>query len=171
MQTSGVFIQTNDGAPRYKLYAVDYANPDRASWKEVIPEKEDVLQDLAIMKDEIVAGPYVVSLDSSSLLTGTFDGKVTDVSNTLLKPEQAIPLQPDPIIATGGNNSVLLTWDRVDHLGHPADGYVVYKAKPGETTFAKVKELAGDQTSFLDETVNATLLNSGGVVPERTWGV
>ncbi|HVJ93128.1 MAG TPA: hypothetical protein VM580_25180, partial [Labilithrix sp.] len=49
-----LYIQTNDGAPRYKLYAVDYAKPERASWKEMIPESKDVLHDVAILKNEIV---------------------------------------------------------------------------------------------------------------------
>lgn len=50
-----MLVQTNDGAPRYKLYAVDYAKPERASWKEVLPQSEDVLHDIAVLKDEIVA--------------------------------------------------------------------------------------------------------------------
>ena len=29
-----LYIQTNDGAPRYKLYVVDYDKPERAAWKE-----------------------------------------------------------------------------------------------------------------------------------------
>src|SRR5262249_18284562 len=86
------------------------------------------------MGDEIVAGVFVCSHDDSSLLTATFDGKATDASATLFKPEEAIPLQPNPIITAGGDNKVLLTWAPVDHMGHPADGYIVYKAKVGDDT-------------------------------------
>ena len=49
-----LYIQTNDGAPRYKLYAVDYDKPARAAWKELIAEGQDVLDDVAILKNEIV---------------------------------------------------------------------------------------------------------------------
>jgi prolyl oligopeptidase len=50
-----LFIQTNDGAPRYKLYAVSYDKPERAAWKEIIAEGKDVLNDVTILKNEIVA--------------------------------------------------------------------------------------------------------------------
>lgn len=50
-----LYIQTNDGAPRYALYAVDYQRPDRASWKEILPQGQDVLDDVAVLKNEIVA--------------------------------------------------------------------------------------------------------------------
>jgi prolyl oligopeptidase len=50
-----LYIQTNDGAPRYKLCAVDWEKPQRASWRELIPEQKDVLDDVAIFKNEIVA--------------------------------------------------------------------------------------------------------------------
>ena len=49
-----LWIHTNDGAPRYKLVAVDYAKPERAAWKEVLPETKDVLHDVDILKNEIV---------------------------------------------------------------------------------------------------------------------
>jgi prolyl oligopeptidase len=50
-----LYIHTNDGAPRYKLYAVDYAKPERAAWKEILPEGKDVLHDVDVLKNEIVA--------------------------------------------------------------------------------------------------------------------
>ncbi|MDF2694401.1 MAG: Prolyl oligopeptidase [Labilithrix sp.] len=50
-----LWIQTNDGAPRYKLYAVDYAKPARAEWKEVLPEGKDVLSGVDVLKNDIVA--------------------------------------------------------------------------------------------------------------------
>lgn len=50
-----LYLQTNDDAPRYKLYAVDYARPERAAWKEILPERQDVLGEIAVMKREIVA--------------------------------------------------------------------------------------------------------------------
>ncbi|MBX3227174.1 MAG: S9 family peptidase [Labilithrix sp.] len=49
-----LYISTNDGAPRYRLYAVDYAKLDRASWRELIPEGKDVLTSFDVLKNEIV---------------------------------------------------------------------------------------------------------------------
>lgn len=123
------------------------------------------------MGDQIVAGCYICSVSDGNLQAGTFDGKVTDVGPTLLKPEEAVPIQPYPVAVQGGNNSVMLTWAPVDHFGHRADGYVVYKAKAGQTTFTKLKELTGDQTFFLDDQIKngeearyqvTTVVNIGG---------
>jgi hypothetical protein len=105
------------------------------------------------MKEEIVAGLYVCSHVDEELLTATFDGKVTEVSNKLLKPEEATPLQPNPINVVGGNNSVMLTWNPVDHLGKPADGYVIYKQGASDSDFVKLTELTGGKTNYVDETV------------------
>ncbi|HEY8076215.1 MAG TPA: prolyl oligopeptidase family serine peptidase, partial [Labilithrix sp.] len=49
-----LYVQTNDGASRYKLYVVDYDKPQRANWKELIPEGKDVLDEVAVLKNEIV---------------------------------------------------------------------------------------------------------------------
>jgi regulation of enolase protein 1 (concanavalin A-like superfamily) len=112
-------------------------------------------------KEEIVAGIFVCSHDDAALLTGTFDGNATVVggTETLLKPEQALPVQPANVQALGGNNSVLLMWERVNHHGMEATGYNVYKG-PAEdeqdiefSDFTKIAELAGDKTSYVDETI------------------
>jgi regulation of enolase protein 1 (concanavalin A-like superfamily) len=131
---------------------VGFLSEDGAFWTPVTRSHQFT------MKNQIVAGILAESNDDAAApLTGTFDGKVTEVGPRLLKPEEAAPLQPDPVIALGGNNAVLLMWDRVNHLGKDADGYVVYKAKVGEvtqtTTFTKIAELSGDKTSFLDDTI------------------
>jgi len=123
-----------------------YASTDGALWVPVTrPHK-------LILGDSIVAGCFVCATDDSNPLTATFDGKATDVSNSMPKPEQAVPIQPYPVAVTGGDNSVLLTWAPVDHLGHPADGYAVYKAKVGDTAFTKIADLTGDKTSYMDTT-------------------
>jgi prolyl oligopeptidase len=41
---STFFIKTNDGAPRYRLIAVDLNNPSRENWVTIVPETEEVLQ-------------------------------------------------------------------------------------------------------------------------------
>jgi prolyl oligopeptidase len=49
-----IYIRTNDGAPRYRLYAVDPRRPERAAWREIVPEQEDVLAQVAVAGDEIL---------------------------------------------------------------------------------------------------------------------
>ncbi len=128
VENDRMYIQTNDGAPRYKLYAVDYAKPDRASWKEILPEGADVLHDLAVLKDEIVAtymhdassrverfaldgkskGPVALPGIGSAGVTGMHDGTELFVSFTsYVVPFQILRLD------LRAKDAKLETWDRV----------------------------------------------------------
>ena len=49
------YFVTNQGAPRYRLIAVDTRNPGRQSWRTVIPESEAVLQGVAHVGGRFVA--------------------------------------------------------------------------------------------------------------------
>ncbi|HSQ67565.1 MAG TPA: prolyl oligopeptidase family serine peptidase [Polyangiaceae bacterium] len=51
----GLYLLTNSGAPRYRVFAVDYARPARDGWKELLPETDDVLASVAITSSRIVA--------------------------------------------------------------------------------------------------------------------
>ena len=44
-----LYVMTNEGAPRYRLYAVDWAAPARDRWREVIRENGDVLADVTVV--------------------------------------------------------------------------------------------------------------------------
>lgn len=50
-----LYVMSNDGAPRYRLYEVDYAKLERDKWKLVIPEAKDVLTSFDVLRSEIVA--------------------------------------------------------------------------------------------------------------------
>jgi regulation of enolase protein 1 (concanavalin A-like superfamily) len=127
---------------------VGLASPDGQFWIPVTRSHQ------IPMRSEPIAGVFICSNNAGdSPLTATFDGKVTEVSSRLLKPEEASPLQPDPVITMGGENSVLLMWERVNHMGKDADGYVVWKAPVGGNDFVKIGELPGNQTSFIDDKI------------------
>ena len=49
-----LYLTTNDGAPRYKLYEVDYTKLERDKWKELIPEGKDVLASVDVLRNELV---------------------------------------------------------------------------------------------------------------------
>lgn len=147
-----------------------YASADGAFWipvgrKQHIP-----------MQATIAAGLFVSANSDGELQTATFDNNATDVSSALLsKPEQAAPLQPSPVIASGGDNQVSLAWTPVTHLGQVADGYRVYKGTVGSDTLTQIADLKGDQTSYVDTTIKngeiaryrvTTLVNAGGKVVE-----
>jgi prolyl oligopeptidase len=54
LRNDAVYVRTNDGAARYALYAFDPRKPDRAGWKQVIAEGQDVLSDVAPIGSDLV---------------------------------------------------------------------------------------------------------------------
>ncbi len=122
-----LYIQTNDGAPRYKLYAVDYAKPERAAWKEIVPEGKDVLREVEVLKNEIVTtymhdastrverytldgkakGNIALPGIGSSSVSGMNDGEEVFVSFT----SYVVPYQVHRVDLRAG--AALQPWDRV----------------------------------------------------------
>jgi prolyl oligopeptidase len=43
-----LYVLTNEGAPRFRLFEVDYGAHERARWREVLPQGEDVLSDVVV---------------------------------------------------------------------------------------------------------------------------
>lgn len=58
-----ILVLTNTGAPRYRLMAIDPANPSVDNWEEVIPESEGVLSEVSLNKDYIIAN-YMIDVQS-----------------------------------------------------------------------------------------------------------
>ncbi|HSS01410.1 MAG TPA: S9 family peptidase, partial [Kofleriaceae bacterium] len=50
------YLITNDGAPRYRVFAIDPARPARAAWKEVLPEQDATMQTV-----DVIGGHLIVS--------------------------------------------------------------------------------------------------------------
>jgi len=49
------YVLTDRDAPRFRVIAVDLDRPDPASWKEIIPQSEDTLQDVSLLGDAFFA--------------------------------------------------------------------------------------------------------------------
>jgi len=125
-----LYVMTNDGAPRYRLFEVDYAAPDRPRWREILPEGPDVLADVAVVggarrqivvaylheasariarfaRDGTPLGELTLPTLGSAGVTGPYDGEEAFVEFTSF----AVPwqvLRSD--LARGGAATV---WDRV----------------------------------------------------------
>jgi prolyl oligopeptidase len=70
-----LFVRTDDGAPKGRIFAVDPAKPERAAWKEVVPERKDA----ALQNVEIVGGKLALDYlrSASSLLEiRDLDGRI-----------------------------------------------------------------------------------------------
>lgn len=48
------YIATNDGAPKWRIYRTDDSKPERESWREIVPEREDaVIESTSIRGDHL----------------------------------------------------------------------------------------------------------------------
>lgn len=54
VRNDAIFLRTNDGAPRYRLFKIDPKKPSRSAWKEIVPESSDVISDFSVIGNEIV---------------------------------------------------------------------------------------------------------------------
>jgi prolyl oligopeptidase len=50
-----LYVLTNDGAPKYRLIAIDPQNPAKENWVDVIPEKEGVLRSISVVGGKMFA--------------------------------------------------------------------------------------------------------------------
>jgi prolyl oligopeptidase len=90
-----LYVMTDEGAPKYRLIAIDLKNPSKENWKEIIPEKPEVLTGVSMVGNKIVAtymkdahdviqfynldGSFLYDLDMPILGSiGGFGGKLAD---------------------------------------------------------------------------------------------
>jgi prolyl oligopeptidase len=73
-----LYLLTNDGAPRGRVIAMDPLQPDRAHWKEIVPEREETLEDAQMAGGRLLLS-YMKDAHSAARLV-TLDGKpVSDI--------------------------------------------------------------------------------------------
>jgi prolyl oligopeptidase len=126
-----LYLLTNDGAPNSRLYAVEYDHPDRKLWREVLPEKKDALESVAVLRTQIV-GTYLHDASSrverftmggkslgalplpsigSAAVTGPWDGDDAFVSfESFITPAQVLRYDGHASHPSG------LPWDGVGAL-------------------------------------------------------
>ncbi len=78
-----LFVHTNDGAPKYALFELAYADmaagKGREAWKPVIPEGKDTLEDVAITTKDITV-TYLVDAQTKIVRFGRDGKKKGDVT-------------------------------------------------------------------------------------------
>ncbi len=72
---STLYLQTNDGAPRWRVIAMDMEHPERANWKEIVPQRAETL-DSAQMADGKLLLSYMKDAHSAARLV-SLDGKTS----------------------------------------------------------------------------------------------
>ena len=73
-----LYTQTNDAAPRGRVIAIDLAHPDRAHWKEIIPQKEDTLDTVQMSNGKLLVA-YMKDAHSIARLTDLNGRILTEV--------------------------------------------------------------------------------------------
>ncbi len=68
-----LYLRSNQDAPRGRLFAVDLRRPQRAHWKEILPQSEEILEGAAVLHGQIAA-QYLKDASSRVRLFAT-DGK------------------------------------------------------------------------------------------------
>ena len=71
---STLYLQTNDGAPRSKVIAMDIEHPERANWKEIVAERPETLEGAQIADGKLLL-TYMKDAHSAARLVG-LDGKL-----------------------------------------------------------------------------------------------
>ncbi len=68
-----LYLETNDGAPRGRVIAVDLQRPERANWREIIAEQPETLEDTGIADGKLLLS-YMKDAHSAAKLV-TLAGK------------------------------------------------------------------------------------------------
>jgi prolyl oligopeptidase len=55
---STLYVLTDDDAPRYRIIAIDVDNPERAHWRNVVPESTDTLGNASLVGHQLI-GQYL----------------------------------------------------------------------------------------------------------------
>jgi len=76
---SKLYLQTNDGAPRGRVIAMDIEHPERANWKEIVPESAETL-DSALIADGKLLLSYMKDAHSAARLVGLDGTTIADVA-------------------------------------------------------------------------------------------
>jgi prolyl oligopeptidase len=70
---SNLYLQTNDGAPRGRVIALDLDHPERSNWKVIVPERKETLEGAQMAGGKLLLS-YMKDAHSAATLVG-LDGK------------------------------------------------------------------------------------------------
>jgi prolyl oligopeptidase len=132
-----LYVMSNDGAARYRLSEVDYTAPARALWREILPERQDVLTDVAVLggthrviiasylheasarierftREGKTLGPIALPVLGSAVVAAAWDGDEAFVELTsFATPWQVLRCDP--------SSGATTIWDRVGAGLAPSD--------------------------------------------------
>jgi len=123
-----LFLRSNEGAPNYKIYRIDPKKPERAAWKEIVPEGKDPIRDFDAVGDALFIS--YLHKASSRLERRALDGKL--VSEL---PLGGIATASVPHGDLDGDDAMF----EVQSYAQPPTIHRLELKKPGTTVFAKIE--------------------------------
>jgi prolyl oligopeptidase len=87
------YVVTNQAAPRYRVYRVDPSHLDRASWREIVPQREVAMESMTIVGEHLAIN-YLRDV-VSELELHTLDGALVSKIALPLGSVRAINGEPD----------------------------------------------------------------------------
>ncbi len=135
------YFVTNLDAPRYKLIAIDTRQPDRAHWRDVIPQGTAVLQNVSLVGGRIVAS----FLEDAHSRLSVFDMDGQHVADVPL------PTLGDVPSFSGRPDSPELFYSFTSFL-YPTTIFR-YDVRSGDNTVLHAPHLDFDPTRFVTEQV------------------
>jgi prolyl oligopeptidase len=58
---AALYLRTDDGAPHYRVYEVEYARLERSAWREIVPEEEASLDGVALAGNALLLHYFVAA--------------------------------------------------------------------------------------------------------------
>jgi prolyl oligopeptidase len=89
---SRVYMQTTDGASRGRLIEIDLNHPDRANWKEIVPEQAATLNSVSMAADKFLLD-YLADAHSTARLVDLTGKPLSDVELPGLGTAQFSPVR------------------------------------------------------------------------------
>ncbi|MEM7203388.1 MAG: prolyl oligopeptidase family serine peptidase [Planctomycetota bacterium] len=135
------FFETTDGAPKSRIVAIDVDSPERAKWREVVPEDDDPLRGVSFVGGRLIA-TYLHDVKTRVRVFGT-DGSV----------ERDIEL---PGVGSargfGGESGQTTTFYSFTSFATPTEVWA-YDIPTGESTLFKRPSVPFDPEQFVTEQV------------------
>jgi len=122
------YVHTNDGAPRYRVFKVDPARPERGSWREIIAESEATLEGVQVVGDRLVLSYLRDAHNELAIhdLDGAPAGRIAlpglgSTSGLVGEPDDPLAYfhytsftQPDQIFETDVRSGAATLWRAID---------------------------------------------------------
>jgi prolyl oligopeptidase len=145
-----LYVQTDDGAPRYRIVAIDLAKPAPANWHTIVPEQRDTLDAVTLVGGQLIAsyledahsavrrfspeGKALGEIQLAGLGTASgFQGRLEDSATYYTYDTFTTPPSVYRLDLHGGGGSTL--WRQPHLQGFTASDYqtqqVFYESKDG----------------------------------------